>query len=49
VYQPQNLSVGLVDERNFLTAEDGEEKFIQIAPVLGAIMEKQKAQKKTKK
>lgn len=38
VYQPQNLSVNLIGERNFLSSENGEEKFICVETGLQEIL-----------
>lgn len=51
VYQPQNLSVNLIGERNFLSSENGEEKFIVVSTAVSEILEAKKSIKvqKTKK
>lgn len=38
VYQPQNLSVNLVDETNFLSAGDGAEKIIRVSEALSRVL-----------
>ena len=48
VYQPQNLSVNLTGETNFLSASDGAEKIIRVSTALADVLAGKKEQKKGK-
>jgi len=48
VYQPQNLSVNLVDETNFLSAGDGAEKIIRVSEALSHVLPGKNDKKKGK-
>lgn len=49
VYQPQNLSVNLTGETNFLSSGDGAEKIIQVETGLASILAESKKNKKENK
>ena len=48
VYQPQNLSVNLTGETNFLSASDGAEKIIRVSTALADVLAETKKNKKGK-
>jgi len=48
VYQPQNLSVNLTGETNFLSSGDGAEKIIRVSTALADVLAGKKEQKKGK-
>ena len=48
VYQPQNLSVNLTGETNFLSSGDGAEKIIRESTALADVLAGKKEQKKGK-
>lgn len=49
VYQPQNLSVNLTGEANFLSASDGVEKIIRVETGLASVLRGKKENKKESK
>ena len=48
VYQPQNLSVNLTGETNFLSSGDGAEKIIRVSTALADVLKRKNDKKKGK-
>lgn len=48
VYQPQNLSVNLIEETNFLSSGDGTEKIIRVSTALADVLKRKNDKKKGK-